>query len=174
MVLEKTLRWKFCNLINSSNGQYNNNKRKTCMKSLKRCQSPLSGLSIRGKARWRRSERTCFWLCTCFYTWYPFLLSSDHVLLHQMHGMSKTLLVDDYGDTKENHISSCLWCSKDKGRAYIRKVSNITLINVLLLACGDIESCPGPSSLTRNEFTNYLKTRGLKIVHQNMRFILQL
>jgi exonuclease III len=35
--------------------------------------------------------------------------------------------------------------------------------------CGDIESCPGPSSLTREQFGSFLLNKGMKFVHQNIR-----
>lgn len=35
--------------------------------------------------------------------------------------------------------------------------------------CGDIEACPGPSSLTREQFGNFLSNKRMKFVHQNIR-----
>jgi exonuclease III len=37
---------------------------------------------------------------------------------------------------------------------------------ILLLLCGDIESCPGP---IQDELGSFLNTKGMKIVHQNVR-----
>jgi hypothetical protein len=35
--------------------------------------------------------------------------------------------------------------------------------------CGDVESCPGPDSLTREQFGSFLLNKGMKFVHQNIR-----
>ncbi len=43
-----------------------------------------------------------------------------------------------------------------------------SLLAVLLLMCGDVESCPGPDSLTREQFGSFLN-KGVKFVHQNIR-----
>ena len=48
-----------------------------------------------------------------------------------------------------------------------------SILLMLLLLCGDIESQPGPNNLTREEFQQrFLSSKGMKIVHQNIRGIL--
>ena len=49
------------------------------------------------------------------------------------------------------------------GRLHV-KPSGKTLLFLLLLTCGDIETCPGPDALE-----TVIQSRGLKIVHQNCR-----
>jgi hypothetical protein len=44
-----------------------------------------------------------------------------------------------------------------------------SLIFVLLLLCGDVETQPGPSSLSREQFQQFVSSKGLKIGHQNIR-----
>ena len=40
---------------------------------------------------------------------------------------------------------------------------------ILLLICGDVEVQPGPQSLSRVEFQEFISRKGMKIVHQNIR-----
>ena len=40
---------------------------------------------------------------------------------------------------------------------------------ILLLICGDVEIQPGPQSLSRVEFQEFISRKGMKIVHQNIR-----
>lgn len=54
-------------------------------------------------------------------------------------------------------------------RGIAMKCQQRSLLTVLLLICGDIESCPGPSSLTREQFGSFLSNKGMKFVHQNIR-----
>ena len=52
------------------------------------------------------------------------------------------------------------------------KIRNKTLF-MLLMLYGDIETQPGPNSLTRDEFQQqFVPSKGLKIIHQNIRRIL--
>ena len=63
----------------------------------------------------------------------------------------------------ESYTSSSLFLFKSS-REFLcfgcRKQSSLIF---LLLLCGDIEPCPGPSSVTV-----FLKQRGIKFVHQNI------
>lgn len=47
-----------------------------------------------------------------------------------------------------------------------------SLLLVLILLCGDVETHPGPSSLSRDQFQTFLSGKGIKIVHQNIRGLL--
>ena len=63
----------------------------------------------------------------------------------------------------ETFTYSSLFCCLNTRRIHIRPSSR-TLLLLLLLTCGDIETCPGPGTI--EEIT---KPRGLKILHQNCR-----
>ena len=39
---------------------------------------------------------------------------------------------------------------------------------ILLLICGDVEIQPGPQSLSRVEFQEFISRKGMKIVHQKI------
>ena len=39
---------------------------------------------------------------------------------------------------------------------------------MLLILSGDVEICPGPEPISREEFIHFLSKRGLKMVHQNV------
>ena len=65
--------------------------------------------------------------------------------------------------SRESFKYSSLFCSLHTGRIHIRPSSR-TLLLLLLLTCGDIETFPGPGNI--EEIT---KPRGLKIIHQNCR-----
>ena len=60
----------------------------------------------------------------------------------------------------ESFISTSLWCCSKHGFILSRANRKIVVLCVLLLVCGDIESCPGP---------NIFDQKGLKITHQNIR-----
>ena len=62
---------------------------------------------------------------------------------------------------------SAMWFQKnDKYSGYRFSVSRKTKLVLMLLMCGDIESCPGPQQDCLAEFLN---NRGLKMFHQNVR-----
>ena len=72
-------------------------------------------------------------------------------------------------ETNETYINSSLWQVRD-GKFRIR-YTNRDIINILLLLCGDIETCPGPDRFIP-ELNALLKKRGIKIFHQNVRGLL--
>ena len=49
----------------------------------------------------------------------------------------------------------------------VPKLPRKSLIFLLLLICGDIELCPGPH--VQENLTDISKSRGIKLVHQNIR-----
>ena len=42
------------------------------------------------------------------------------------------------------------------------------LVCMLLILSGDLEICPSPEPISREEFIHFLSKRGLKMVHQNV------
>ena len=82
-------------------------------------------------------------------------------------GVCITLLHEDLAEVyKETFIYANLYTSNRSN--VITKSTNKVFLMFLLLCCGDIETCPGPASLTGNEFSNFLKSKGMSIVHQNI------
>ncbi|CAB3990292.1 Hypothetical predicted protein [Paramuricea clavata] len=72
------------------------------------------------------------------------------------------------GKTIETRVFSSLWNLKqERGqREFACRYSNKFMVMVLLMLCGDIESCPGPFHVPLEEFIN---SRGLKVFHHNIR-----
>ena len=90
---------------------------------------------------------------------------------NQPDGISITLLKEDMF-TGKNLLLSSVFCSCHKRKFALRSQKNSILL-MLLILCGDIESQPGPNQFTREEFQpKFLSGKGLKIVHQNIRGIL--
>ena len=83
-------------------------------------------------------------------------------------GVSVTLGKVDTGSMTENHMFSSLWHFKQqRGRAeFVWRYSKKSIFMLLLMLCGDIESCPGPLQVPLEEF---MSGRGLKIFRQNVR-----
>ena len=82
-------------------------------------------------------------------------------------GISNTLdYTDFYDEIKESFINSSMHLFQ-QDHCFKKIVTynhqNISLFTTLLLLCGDIETCPGPVTLS------VCKCRGLKFVHQNIR-----
>jgi len=74
----------------------------------------------------------------------------------------------DTADIVENHESyhaSSLWIFKRN--ICLRPRSECFYSFILLLLCGDIESCPGPRDM--NDLTRINSSKGLKIFHHNIR-----
>ena len=90
---------------------------------------------------------------------------------NQPDGISITLLKEDMF-TGKNLLLSSVFCSCHKRKFALRSQKNSILL-MLLILCGDIESQPGRNQFTREEFQQkFLSGKGLKIVHQNIRGIL--
>ena len=78
-----------------------------------------------------------------------------------LNGIENGITSNDIEDGDESFISASLWGFR---RGFITyRVNRKCVILMLLLVCGDIESCPGPSIFGQ---------KGLKIVHQNVRGLL--
>ena len=77
--------------------------------------------------------------------------------------------VPDKLDSNENFYLSSLWGFRSK-KCYYNIRSNHYYLNFLLLICGDIESCPGPSNVRSfPELEKLTKMKGLKLFHHNVR-----
>ena len=77
-------------------------------------------------------------------------------------------------DTQESYITSSLWQSRRGNYTVYHRSARHNVTCLLLLLCGDIESCAGPIcqiDKTRNipEMNSLLGKRGLKLFHQNVR-----
>ena len=79
-------------------------------------------------------------------------------------GVSITVGKEDLYNV-ESFICSSLWVTK-RERNY--KYSNKSVIYLLLLLCGDIETCPGPTQ-TYTGLQDFLTTKGFSVLHQNIR-----
>ena len=75
-------------------------------------------------------------------------------------GFSVTFGLQDAGKVGESFMYSSLWTEREKKG--LRSFEKSALV-VLLLLCGDIETCPGP------DMKVFMNTRGMKILHQNVR-----
>ena len=62
---------------------------------------------------------------------------------------------------RESFTYSSIFCGLCSGRLHVKPGK--ALLFLLLLACGDIETCPGPDAIE-----TVIQSRGLKIVHQNV------
>lgn len=85
-------------------------------------------------------------------------------------GISITLKKEDIGKTAETYVFSSLWSEKqERGHGlyggFILRYSKNAMCMVLLMLCGDIELCPGPSQTPLEEF---MKSKGLKVFHHNI------
>ena len=90
----------------------------------------------------------------------------------QSDGNSITFRKEDLFTDRETFCFSSLFCLWNKNGICL-KYQNKTLLIKLLMLCGDIETQPGPNSLTREEFQQqFVSSKGSKIIHQNIRGIL--
>ena len=91
---------------------------------------------------------------------------------------SQFLYISQVGDIntmlEETYIYSMLW-NLNCERWYLsphlglRLSSRKSLILLLLLIAGDIETCPGPTSDVFPDIKQFIRNSGLKIFHQNAR-----
>jgi len=49
----------------------------------------------------------------------------------------------------------------------VPKLPRKTLLLIIFIACGDVESCPGPTN--NSDLQHVLGLKGIKLVHQNIR-----
>ena len=85
---------------------------------------------------------------------------------------------DALDDTAMNqsHVYSAMWCESCvhpnlnlSPRLGLQITSRKGLLLLLLLMAGDIETCPGPTNPLFANIGNFVRNRGLKIFHQNVR-----
>ena len=82
-------------------------------------------------------------------------------------GISVTFGETDIAVKGETFTFSAMWLQKyNKYCGYRFSGSRKNIFILMLLMCGDIESCPGPQQDCLGEFLN---SRGLKMFHQNVR-----
>jgi len=74
-----------------------------------------------------------------------------------------------------NYYMAALWCNKGRKFLFCIRYSRYGVLNILLLLCGDIHSCPGPTQgnvngfMQRNGLQDICSKKGLKLLHQNIR-----
>ena len=111
----------------------------------------------------RRTDVFCFAvLAAVFYA--SFLVRKP--CFYQDDGISITLFGKS-NQTDESFVFSSLFAAKTNFYVRWRRKS---LLCILLLICGDIEACPGPTQTTTLE--DITRMRGIKIIHQNIRGLL--
>ena len=86
----------------------------------------------------------------------------------QPDGISVSLMKEDEGNKSETFALSSLWNSRRGKKVFVYRHSQRSMYTILLLLCGDIGSCSGPTQDAFG-FGGFINTRGMKIVHQNVR-----
>ena len=86
----------------------------------------------------------------------------------QPDGISKTLLKEDMYVGMENWCFSSVFSYKNS-HSFALRWRRKSLFIVLLLVCGDVETQPGPSSPSQEQFKQFLSGKGITIVHHNIR-----
>ena len=82
--------------------------------------------------------------------------------------ISITLLYPD-NVTTDTHIYSSLFVAKTHERYSYSSNRKKGLLYLLLIICGDVETCPGPDHQDTNaSLKDLLRGNGLKIFHQNI------
>ena len=82
------------------------------------------------------------------------------VLYSEVDGISITI-TGSYNDLDDISLLPFAYVSKKKG--FVVSFRRKSLFCLILLLCGDIESCPGP------DMANFLNTKGFSMFHQNIR-----
>ena len=84
-----------------------------------------------------------------------------------------TLLGNENDEVIHGETFTCSSLFQVRGGKFCFRIrsSRQSFFNILILMCGDVQSCPGPGNCTRNiqELDSLIKTRGIKIFHQNAR-----
>ena len=110
--------------------------------------------------RARRVDVFCLspWICLILVT-----IAVKSRCFRQPDGISITLREEnDY--CTENFICSSLFATKVHEKyVYERKMS---VLYLLLVVCGDVEKCPGP---TESNIQDLFNQKGLKVFHRNIR-----
>jgi exonuclease III len=86
----------------------------------------------------------------------------------QPDGISVTLMKEDIGKMCETYVSSVIWSHNRGNKSAIYQYSGRSLITVLPLLCGDIETCPGPTQEWQEQLDSFMISRGMKIFHHNI------
>ena len=84
--------------------------------------------------------------------------------------IGQTLNQPDIVPDTENFIFQSLWAICNKQNRFSLKTSKLSYVCLLILLCGDIETCPGPLNLP--ELQSLLNSKGMKFFHQNVRGLL--
>ena len=92
------------------------------------------------------------------------------VNFHSPDGVSITFMKDDLGEKQDTFITQSLWNNNQRSKHSFRSYHGRSSLLYLLLCCGDIETCPGPTYT--EEFQSFQKQKGFKIFHQNIRGLL--
>lgn len=101
-----------------------------------------------------------FMVCLCFAFRKPTLVSADSICLRF------ALDLDEI--TNETHIYTSLFVNK---RNMFVRYKSKTLLCLLILMCGDIESCPGPT-YNMPQLESLVKNRGMNLFHLNVQGLL--
>ena len=114
----------------------------------------------------------CFFVSTLLVRKYAF--SSTTCTLYGSQFLDKSQVGEVNTILEETYIYSTLWnlnCERWylSPRLGLRLSSRKSLILLLLLIAGDIETCPGPTSDVFPDIKQFIRKRGLRIFHQNAR-----
>ena len=100
----------------------------------------------------------------CFQVKKPCYITED--------GISLTLNEEKAIGIRENFSISSLWILHSKKNSLFMLKSRKTIVLLFLILCGDIESCPGPTTHNIPEINTITSTRGMHFFHQNVRGLL--
>ena len=114
--------------------------------------------STLGRARKKDVFCSSLWICLIFVT----MTVKSHFFC-QADGISITLREEDIYCT-ENFICSSLFAAKVHEKYVYQGKGGFFYL--LLLMCGDVEKCPGP---TESNIQDLFNKKGLKAFHQNIR-----
>ena len=102
--------------------------------------------------------------CCIFYVHQPRLFIPDDSTFHfGLYNINDMNII-----VKKSFLSRTLNTNNKTKKVFTTKLSRFTYLLMLLLLGGDIEICPVP----QNTLLDFCKSRGFKIVHQNIRGIL--
>ena len=105
-----------------------------------------------------------FFIATFIFIIYSQLLVKKPCFI-QPDGISITLFTTDvYADIKESFTYGSLFVYRTKNSSF--KFSRKSTLFLLLLVCGDIETCPGPEPVN---LKNFIKKKGISLFHHNIR-----
>ena len=73
--------------------------------------------------------------------------------------------IDIYDSGMESYLYLSLWVSKKK--IHLVQRSTKCYLQLMILMCGDIETCPSP--MQYRDMDSFLKVKGFSLLHQNIR-----